>query len=180
MERVCSLPHGFDLATSPSLFPQKVKNHILELSGLSRAEPGLGCSLSGLHVHGGASLLNKQTSVGCEHPRGLRPTAPGICAQAESAFPTLGAWRGPGRDSCLGHIFSSEPSGWFWLCNYSSPSSLQTWPCAPWAQDSGIWSEVAFPPGFGVSMEHLPRAGDHRDIMDTTGQGTLLPGCCFP
>lgn len=25
-------------------------------------------------------------------PRGLRPTAPGICAQAESAFPTLGAW----------------------------------------------------------------------------------------
>lgn len=28
----------------------------------------------------------------------LRPTAPGICAQAESAFPTLGAWRGPGRE----------------------------------------------------------------------------------
>ena len=71
-------------------------------------------------------------------PRGLRPTAPVICAQAESAFPTLGAWRGPGRDSCLGHIFSPEPSGWFWLCNYSSPSSLQTWPSAPWAQDSGI------------------------------------------
>ena len=71
MERVCSLPHGFDLATSPSLFPQKVKNHILELSGLSRAEPGLGCSLSGLHVHGGASLLNKQTSVACEQEAAL-------------------------------------------------------------------------------------------------------------
>lgn len=45
--------------------------------------------------------------------------------------------------------------------------------------DPGLWnllSEEAFPPGFGVSMEHLPRAGDHRDIMDTAGQGTLLPG----
>ena len=71
MKRVCSLPHGFDLATSPSLSPQKVKNHILELSGLSRAEPGPGCSLSGLHVHGGASLLNKQTSVGCEQEAAL-------------------------------------------------------------------------------------------------------------
>ena len=65
------MPHGFDLATSPSLSPQKVKNHILELSGLSRAEPGPGCSLSGLHVHGGASLLNKQTSVGCEQEAAL-------------------------------------------------------------------------------------------------------------
>lgn len=44
------------------------------------------------------------------------------------------------RDSCLRHIFSSGPSGWFWLCNYSSPRSLQTWPCAPQAQGSGICS----------------------------------------
>ena len=71
MERVCNLPHSFNLATSPSLFPQKVKNYILGLSGLSRAEPGLGCFLSGLHMHRGASLLNKQTSVGCEQEAAL-------------------------------------------------------------------------------------------------------------
>lgn len=88
------------------------------------------------HMLGPLPLAGKSAPF----PRGLRPTAPGICAQAESAFPTLGAWRSPGRDSCLGHIFSSEASGWFWLCNYSSPSSLQTWPCAPQAQGSGICS----------------------------------------
>lgn len=80
----------------------------------------------------------------CFSSRGLRPVMPGICAQAESAFPTLGAWEGPGKDSCLGHIFSSELSGWLWLCNYLSPSSLQTWPCAPWAQGCGICPKLHF------------------------------------
>lgn len=55
---------------------------------------------------------------------------PRTCAQAESAFPTLGAWQGSGRDSCLGHIFSSEPSGWFWLCNYSRPGPVLSGPRA--------------------------------------------------
>lgn len=36
----------------------------------------------------------------------------------------------------------------------------------------GLWnllSAAAFPPGFGVSTEHRPRAEDHRGVMDTAG-----------
>ena len=63
------MPHGFDLATSPSLSPQKVKNHILELSGLSRAEPGPGCSLRARPGHSLAGAAGWRTP-----PAGLGAT----------------------------------------------------------------------------------------------------------
>lgn len=48
--------------------------------------------------------------------------------------------------------------------------------CSP---GPGLWNllhAVVFPTGFGVSMEHMPRAGDHRGAIDTAGRGTLQSG----
>lgn len=123
----------------------------------------------------GVSLVEKSVLF----PRGLRLMTPATCVQAESAFPTLGAWQGSGRDSCPGHIFSSEPSGWFWLCNYSSPSSLQTWPCALWAQGSGICRLTRH---FLLASESpwstYPELGTTEvpGILPAIGPGSLVPG----